>query len=40
MARPEEHGLVGKTLLFSHGFSVHFKTVVPPADVVTDESTG
>jgi ketol-acid reductoisomerase len=23
----------GKTLLFSHGFSVHFKTVVPPADV-------
>src|SRR2546426_8202848 len=23
----------GKTLLFSHGFSVHFKTVVPPKDV-------
>jgi ketol-acid reductoisomerase len=23
----------GKTLLFSHGFSVHFKTVVPPAEV-------
>ena len=23
----------GKTLLFSHGFSIHFKTVVPPADV-------
>lgn len=23
----------GKTLLFSHGFAVHFKTVVPPADV-------
>jgi ketol-acid reductoisomerase len=23
----------GKTLLFSHGFSVHFKTVVPPADI-------
>ncbi|HAH99753.1 MAG TPA: ketol-acid reductoisomerase, partial [Verrucomicrobiales bacterium] len=22
----------GKTLLFSHGFSVHFKTVVPPKD--------
>ncbi len=23
----------GKTLLFSHGFSIHFKTVVPPKDV-------
>jgi ketol-acid reductoisomerase len=23
----------GKTLLFSHGFSIHFKTVVPPTDV-------
>ena len=23
----------GKTLLFSHGFSVHFKTLVPPKDV-------
>lgn len=23
----------GKTLLFSHGFSVHFKAIVPPADV-------
>jgi ketol-acid reductoisomerase len=23
----------GKTLLFSHGFSIHFKTVVPPRDV-------
>src|SRR5687767_658342 len=23
----------GKTLLFSHGFSVHFKTIVPPKDV-------
>src|SRR3954468_8395529 len=23
----------GKTLLFSHGFSVHFKTVVPPEEV-------
>src|SRR5688572_2019482 len=23
----------GKTLLFSHGFSIHFKTIVPPADV-------
>jgi ketol-acid reductoisomerase len=23
----------GKTLLFSHGFAIHFKTVVPPADV-------
>jgi ketol-acid reductoisomerase len=23
----------GKTLLFSHGFSIHFKTIVPPAEV-------
>jgi len=23
----------GKTLLFTHGFSIHFKTVVPPPDV-------
>jgi len=23
----------GKTLMFSHGFSIHFKTIVPPADV-------
>lgn len=23
----------GKTLLFTHGFSIHFKTVVPPRDV-------
>lgn len=23
----------GKTLVFSHGFSIHFKTVVPPRDV-------
>ena len=23
----------GKTLLFSHGFSIHFKTIVPPPDV-------
>jgi len=23
----------GKTLLFSHGFAIHFKTVVPPEDV-------
>src|SRR5712664_3007117 len=23
----------GKTLMFSHGFSIHFKTVVPPKDV-------
>jgi ketol-acid reductoisomerase len=23
----------GKTLLFSHGFSIHFKTIVPPQDV-------
>jgi ketol-acid reductoisomerase len=24
---------VGKTLLFSHGFSIHFKTVAPPKDI-------
>ncbi|HEV7868456.1 MAG TPA: ketol-acid reductoisomerase [Chthoniobacteraceae bacterium] len=23
----------GKTLVFSHGFAIHFKTVVPPADI-------
>src|SRR6266853_489787 len=23
----------GKTLMFSHGFSIHFKTIVPPKDV-------
>ncbi|MES2569566.1 MAG: NAD(P)-binding domain-containing protein, partial [Verrucomicrobiota bacterium] len=23
----------GKTLLFSHGFAIHFKTVTPPEDV-------
>lgn len=23
----------GKTLLFSHGFSIHYKTIVPPTDV-------
>src|SRR5688572_1871621 len=23
----------GKTLLFSHGFAIHFKTVIPPKDV-------
>jgi ketol-acid reductoisomerase len=23
----------GKTLLFSHGFSIHFKTIVPPKDI-------
>lgn len=23
----------GKTILFSHGFSIHFKTIVPPAGV-------
>src|SRR5260221_8603875 len=23
----------GKTLLFSHGFSIHFKTVVPPPNI-------
>src|SRR5580692_7956443 len=24
---------VGKTLLFAHGFSIHFKTIVPPKNV-------
>ncbi len=23
----------GKTLLFSHGFAIHFKTIIPPKDV-------
>src|SRR6476620_4747067 len=23
----------GKTLLFSHGFSIHFKTIVPPTNI-------
>ncbi len=27
------HLCKGKTLLFTHGFSIHFKTVVPPKDV-------
>jgi ketol-acid reductoisomerase len=27
------HLAKGKTLLFTHGFSIHFKTVVPPKDV-------
>jgi ketol-acid reductoisomerase len=27
------HLTKGKTLLFSHGFAIHFKTIVPPADV-------
>jgi ketol-acid reductoisomerase len=27
------HLTKGKTLLFSHGFSIHFKTIVPPKDV-------
>ena len=27
------HLVKGKTLLFSHGFAVHYKTIVPPADV-------
>src|SRR5438445_10721871 len=34
----------GKTLLFSHGFSIHFKTIVPPKEVdvilVTTKGTG
>src|SRR6476660_8057506 len=25
--------IAGKTLLFSHGFSIHFKTIVPPKNV-------
>ena len=29
-----KHNLTaGKTLLFSHGFAIHFKTIVPPKDV-------
>ena len=28
----EPHLAKGKTLLFTHGFSIHFKTVVPPKD--------
>ena len=27
------HLTKGKTLLFSHGFAVHFKTIVPPKDI-------
>jgi ketol-acid reductoisomerase len=27
------HLTKGKTLLFSHGFAIHFKTVVPPTDI-------
>ena len=29
----EPHLVKGKTLLFSHGFAVHFKTITPPKDV-------
>ncbi|MEN9974439.1 MAG: ketol-acid reductoisomerase [Verrucomicrobiota bacterium] len=29
----EPHLVKGKTLLFSHGFAVHFKTITPPEDV-------
>ncbi len=29
----EPHLTKGKTLLFSHGFAIHFKTIVPPKDV-------
>jgi len=29
----EKHLTKGKTLLFSHGFAIHFGTVTPPADV-------
>ncbi|MFV1993808.1 MAG: ketol-acid reductoisomerase [Verrucomicrobiales bacterium] len=28
-----EHLVKGKTLLFSHGFAVHFKTITPPDDI-------
>ncbi|HKW99738.1 MAG TPA: ketol-acid reductoisomerase [Bryobacteraceae bacterium] len=27
------HMTAGKTLMFAHGFSIHFKQIVPPADV-------
>jgi ketol-acid reductoisomerase len=27
------HLIKGKTLLFSHGFAIHYKTIVPPKDV-------
>src|SRR5258708_3434429 len=27
------HLTAGKTLMFAHGFSIHFKVVTPPADV-------
>ncbi len=29
----KEHLTKGKTLLFSHGFAIHFKTITPPEDV-------
>ncbi len=29
----EPHLVKGKTLLFSHGFAIHYKTVTPPKDV-------
>ncbi len=29
----EPHLTKGKTLLFSHGFAIHFQTIVPPKDV-------
>lgn len=29
----QPHLTKGKTLLFSHGFSIHYRTIVPPADV-------
>jgi ketol-acid reductoisomerase len=29
----EEHMSAGKSLVFSHGFNIHFKQIVPPADV-------
>ena len=29
----EKHMKKGKTLMFSHGFNIHFKQIIPPADV-------
>jgi len=29
----KQHLKKGKTLLFSHGFNIHFKRIIPPADV-------
>ena len=29
----KEHLKAGKTLVFSHGFNIHFNQIVPPADI-------